>query len=94
MEKNKTDRILYLDYLRILAMIAVITIHSSAHGWCLTDIHTVDWNVYNIFDSIVRWATPVFVMVSGVLFLNEEKEINISRLYSKNIFRIATAFCF
>lgn len=37
-----------------------------------------------------RWTVPVFVMISGALFLS--KESNIKKLYTKNIFRIVTAF--
>ena len=56
------------------------------------DNFNFDWNVQNIYDSAVRWCVPVFVMISGALFLNPKKQISIKKIYTKNIVRIITAF--
>ena len=85
-------RIEYLDLLRVIAIFGVIVVHISAQNWYSTDIHSMEWHVFNIWDSIFRCSVPVFVMISGVLFLS--KEIEIKKLYSKNILRIITAFAF
>lgn len=86
-----SNRTLYFDILRILATFAVIFLHSACASWD-KDNFNFDWNVQNIYDSAVRWCVPVFVMISGALFLNPEKHISIKKLYSKNIVRIITAF--
>lgn len=86
------ERVIYFDYLRILATIAVIFLHVAAQNWYTTDVNTLNWHVFNIYDSIVRWGVPIFIMISGALFL--EKEINIKQIYSKNILRLLTAFIF
>jgi Uncharacterized protein conserved in bacteria len=75
-------------------MIAVITLHTSASNWKATDVHSFSWNVFNFFDSIVRWGVPVFTMISGALFLDNKKELSIKTLYSKNILRLVVAFLF
>ena len=49
-------------------------------------------SICNVFDGICRWSVPIFVMISGSLFLNREPDIK--KLYSKNILRIITAFIF
>lgn len=86
-----SNRTLYFDILRIIATFAVIFLHTSSGSWNMEDFN-FDWNVRNVYDSAVRWCVPVFVMISGALFLNPEKHISIKKLYTKNIFRIITAF--
>ncbi len=92
MGNNK--RKFYFDYLRILATLAVITIHVTAEPWLLTDINSSDWFSLNLFSAAVRWAVPMFVMISGALFLNPQKEVITKNIFTKNILRIVTAFIF
>ncbi|MBO5477828.1 MAG: acyltransferase family protein [Clostridia bacterium] len=89
---NKNQRIEYIDLLRIIATLAVIVIHVSAQNWYSTDITSYSWNLFNIYDSISRWAVPIFVMISGTLILS--KEYDIKTIYSKKILRLFTAFLF
>lgn len=35
---------------------AVIVIHVAAQNWDATGIETFEWNVFNFYDSIARWA--------------------------------------
>ncbi len=60
----KTERTAYFDYLRVFATFAVIVIHVSAQNWYITDVNEIYWQTYNFYESIVRWAVPVFVMIS------------------------------
>ncbi|WP_408071397.1 acyltransferase family protein [Butyrivibrio sp. JL13D10] len=46
--------------------------------------------LFNIFCSAVRWAVPIFLMLSGSLFLG--RDIPIKKVYSKYIFRLVCAF--
>ena len=94
MNHSDPHRILYLDCLRIFATIAVIFIHVSSQNWYSTKPSSPEWNIFNFYDSIVRFGVPVFVMISGALFLNTQKKISIRSLYQKNITRIITAFLF
>ena len=82
----------YIDYLRVTASFAVIMIHTIAENWGKVDVFSYQWKAYNFMDSIVRWCVPVFVMISGALFLN--RQISIKRIYNKYLFRIFTAFIF
>lgn len=81
-------RIVYIDILRIIASIAVVVIHTAADKWYSTSIKEFDWQVYNFFNSITRWGVAVFIMVSGVFFLDPEKNISTKTMYSKYIVRI------
>ena len=87
-----SGRITYLDYLRVFATFGVILIHVSAQNWYTTDIRTVNWQIFNVYDSLVRWPVPVFVMISGAVFLG--REWNIRTIFSRHIFRLTTAFLF
>ena len=91
-EISKTNRVPYLDYLRVFAMMAVICIHVSANKWYSTPVTEINWHIFNFYDSIVRWAVPVFVMISGSLFLNPNKVVPIRTVFTKYIVRIGMAF--
>lgn len=85
-------RIVYYDFLRIIAICAVIVLHISAQNFTNAGVDTLEWQAFNFYDSIVRWGVPVFVMISGALFLDGEHSIE--KLYKKNIARIIVAFIF
>ena len=86
------QRINFLDYLRVFAIFFIIMIHVSAQNWYREDIdvNSFAWQTFNFYECISRWSVPVFVMISGVLFLN--KDIIISQIYRKNILRLVISF--
>ncbi len=86
------ERIGYFDLLKVVAAYAVVILHVSAQNWYKADINSAEWKVFNVYDSMVRWSVPVFVMISGALFLNGKQSVG--RIFRKNIFRMVTAFCF
>lgn len=87
---SNNNRTVYFDYLRVLATFSVIILHVSAQNWDSTAVNGFAWQTFNFFDSIVRWCVPVFVMISGALFLN--RNIPIKKIYSKYVLRMATSF--
>lgn len=91
-QHNQTDRTVYFDYLKVFASFAVMILHISAQNWYITDVNGSAWQIYNLFNSMVRWAVPVFVMISGALFLN--RNITLKKIYSKYILRLVIAFAF
>ena len=87
---RRTDRIVYFDYLRIFAIFAVIINHCTISD--KLDVRSFEWSVSNTYFSVVQWGVPVFVMISGALFLGREQTLQ--KIFRKNILRIATAFAF
>jgi surface polysaccharide O-acyltransferase-like enzyme len=85
---NKT-RIIYFDYLRILAALAVVMLHTAASQYSLTDTYHY---TACFWDGIARWGVPIFVMISGALFLEPSKTITIKNIFNKYIFHIAVLF--
>jgi surface polysaccharide O-acyltransferase-like enzyme len=63
------ERIVYADFLRIVATGAVIVLHTAASRWYGTPVASLGWQAMNAYDSLVRWAVPIFVMVSGMFQL-------------------------
>ncbi len=94
MAQKTGGRLLYADVLRIFAAIAVIILHTSSFDWYSTPVSSYEWQMFNIYDSATRWCVPVFLMLSGMLFLNVEKPMPTSRIYLKYIPRILSALVF
>ena len=92
-EGSQSRRLFWLDMLRLVAVVAVIVIHVSAPGTSQTplDSGTI---VSLLADGLSHWAVPMFVMISGALFLRPEKEINIRRIYTHYIPRLLVAYFF
>ena len=88
------ERIPYPDILRIMAVFAVMMTHICAYGFFNYEISSANWQIANALDCLTRWAVPVFIMISGMFFLDPQKEITLKKLYSKNIFRIVVALLF
>ncbi len=91
---SNEEHIVYLDLLRIFASFFVIVLHVSAVNWYTTDVASLEWNIFNFWDSISRWTVPVFIMISGALFLGNPRGENIKKLYSKNIFKLLLLYFF
>ncbi|MCQ2524187.1 MAG: acyltransferase family protein [Lachnospiraceae bacterium] len=88
---NVSDRKEYLDYLRLFAAFAVVLLHVAAQNLGAFYFDKNIWEVFNIYDSMGHCGPPLFVMISGALFLG--RDIDIKKIYSKYIFRILIAFC-
>lgn len=89
---NLQTRTKYFDYLRIFACLAVVMLHTSGAWFLHAELGTGSWWIALVLDVSTRWAVPIFIMISGALFL--EKNIENSKLYGKYILRLVTAFVF
>lgn len=79
----------HLDVMRIVSMAAVVLLHTAGQYWSRTDVTSFDWGAMNFYDSMVRWAVPVFVMISGALFLDPNRDVTLRKIWTKSIPRIA-----
>ena len=94
MKSMINKREMYFDYLRIFAILGVIGIHVVGINWFDTNVKSLSWQVLNVYSSMCRYCVPIFVMISGALFLNQSKKLDIKKLYLKNIFRLFIALVF
>lgn len=90
---SQNNRIITFDALRIFAAFAVVCLHTPGLIW-YDSFPSVGWDFCCVFLSLVRWSVPMFVMISGALFLDLSKNIGIKRIYQKNIVRIVYAYLF
>ena len=84
-------RLVFLDWLRILAIVAVLTIHISS-GYVLTNFYSSpsSWLAGNFYESLVRWCVPIFVMITGALLLNDPKEYSYKFFLIKRVGKVFT----
>lgn len=87
------SRILYFDFLRVLATFAVILLHISGSVFDPEAQCSLGEYWFGIgSNAATRWAVPCFVMLSGALFLNPQKEITLKKLYGKYVLRLLVIF--
>lgn len=90
---DSNQRINWLDSLRVIAILAVILIHVSspvvnmAYGK-----NMYHWWVGNVFDSAVRFAVPLFLMISGATLLS--KKYSLKEFYKRRFVRVLLPFPF
>lgn len=87
-------RIVYMDVLRIFAVFSMMLLHVSASNWDKADISIFEWHVFNIGDSFARFCVPVFIMLSGTMFLDNSREFSMKKMLKKNVLRLGCAFVF
>lgn len=85
------DRDNQIDLVKTVAIISVITIHVTSYGWAIYPIGSVPWIANMFWASLTRAAVPLFLMCSGVLFLNPGKELSLKKLYTKYLPRVVAA---
>lgn len=90
----KKERIMYLDALRVFSIFAVVLLHICAMDWYTADVTTSHWQALNLYDGMVRFCVPVFIMISGAFFLAPEKNYTIKDIFTKKILRVLVAFLF
>ncbi len=83
----------YLDTLRALATIAVVVIHVDTPVMNMNYARNMDfWWVGLIIDNMVRFAVPLFLVLSGATLLT--KQYSLIDFYKKRMSRVLIPFLF
>ncbi|MCM1026208.1 MAG: acyltransferase family protein [Roseburia sp.] len=93
-KKNSETWFPQYDLLRIIACFSVIMLHCSAQFWYVLPITGNEWLITNSYDSVSRFGVPLFVMISGALFLSGQKKFSVRRLFTHNILRMLSVYIF
>lgn len=93
-KKDRKNYIAYADIARLLAAFSVVLLHVSGARLIREPIGSFNFICAAFYDCATRWSVPLFIMLSGMLFLNKNKKLNVKTLYTKNILRMVTAFVF
>lgn len=90
---STNKNIQWLDTLRTLALLGVIVIHvSTPTVKMIYDKNMEFWWIGNFVDSSVRFAVPLFLILSGATLLT--KEYKLGEFYKRRITRVLFPFMF
>lgn len=87
---ENNERIPYLDYLKVIAMFAVIVIHMTT-PYADIKIFNMDMLYFFRWD---RFAVPIFLMVSGALILNRNYNSSASYFFIKKSSKLVLPYLF
>ncbi len=84
---------IWIDYLRVLGIIAVVIVHATSTYYMKFDtIHINTWWFVNIMNSFPRFAVPLFVMISGCVLLG--RDLGIKKFYTQRAVRLIPPLVF
>lgn len=86
-------RIVSFDVLRIVAILNVIIVHAASQVF-VGSFYSGGWIAANFFESFFRLGVPSFLMISGSLHLNPEREIEWGKFYKKVFLHIIVPLLF
>ena len=87
------EREAFLDRLRVMATLAVVMLHTATGVMDATDmsLYPEENRVFLTVMDLVCWCVPVFLVISGYLFLNPCREMGLGRMLTKYCRRIVLA---
>ncbi|WP_157543840.1 acyltransferase [Mucilaginibacter paludis] len=93
MSFSKPQNLDWINNLRLIALFAVVVLHTTSPVLELYNKGPLTlWLVGDFYNSLVRFAVPVFVMISGALLLHREYELG--SFLKKRLVRIVIPFLF
>lgn len=87
------EREIFLDRLRVAAACAVVLLHTITGIMDATDMESYPFEnkVFFVALDLVCWCVPVFLLISGYLFLNPVRKISMKEMMTKYVRRIVLA---
>lgn len=84
------ERVQYLDILRIVATLGVLCNHIPLAAVHIYDKSATDVDRFLVNGNVhvMHFAVPVFVMITGALLLQPEKEIDYKKILTKYVWRM------
>ncbi len=89
--KAESNYIQYIDVLRVLSMVSVVFLHTTA-GSLRVNLGSNLWHFSNILTSIMSTSVPIFFMLSGAMLLSNNKTESIPYTYKKRLPKAFTPF--
>ena len=82
-------RIIKYDILRIVACFAIVLLHVSSSVLDTVNVHSSEFLIMIVYNSLTRFAVPIFFMLSGLFLLSPDRE-NIK--LGKRILKLVSLF--
>jgi len=92
--KKKTERVYWIDCLRVFASMLVVFIHCTGVDLKPMEFQGYNWKALFFLNSLPRPCVPLFIMISGIFFLNPDRPLPLSKLYGKSISHIFKSYVF
>jgi surface polysaccharide O-acyltransferase-like enzyme len=89
---NPKTNLSWVNNLRLISMFAVVVLHTASALIFNTKAPAQDWLVGDFYNALVRFAVPVFVMITGALLLHRDYELG--DFLKKRIGRLIAPFFF
>ncbi|NOW93589.1 acyltransferase [Mucilaginibacter sp. SG564] len=91
--QDTPQNITWINNLRLIAMFAVVILHTASPLLFYHKGNSMkDWLVADIYNALVRFAVPVFVMITGALLLHRDYELG--DFLKKRLSRLILPFLF
>lgn len=87
---NQSNRYIYIELMRILAVFCVIFNHTSSKGFFLfahRSINSIAFWIYMVPSIVCRISVPLFLMISGALMLGRE-DASLKDLWKNKILKM------
>lgn len=84
--RKSMKRLEYIDILRGISIIGVVLIHVIS---ILGGVEAGVWHI--VYLGLTRYCVPMFFVCMGAILLQKDRELNIHKLYTKNIPRFLIA---
>lgn len=93
MTLEKQNRKVFMDILRVIATCAVVMLHTITGVKDTTDMnqYPAEFRVFLAVMDLITWSVPVFIMISGYLFLNPDRQLTWKQMLVKYCRRILLA---
>ncbi len=79
LQAPKPARVAYADVVRVIAILLVVLIHSVSPLFNTLPVNDGGFAVSVLLDGIAHAAVPLFVMVSGIFLLDENRPMSVRR---------------
>ena len=92
-KNSKRQRILYFDVFRAFAPIAIIMIHVFDPIYRnKIDYYSGEYFWSHAVLACLRWAVPIFIMISGAIFLDPKRSFDLKKHYKKYVLHLVIAY--
>ena len=83
LQAKNTARVAYADWVRLVAILMVVLIHTASPIFNTAAVNSGDFIVSVLLDGIAHAGVPLFVMVSGVFLLDENRQMTVRRAITR-----------
>lgn len=89
---NKRIYYAYIDVLKVISSLMVITTHVVMHNIYVFGVHSLSWTILMIAKIITQFAVPCFFMISGAMLLSDPYEISYIDFIKRRFLKIIVPF--